>query len=115
MWLEPESMAKFSGYLLFHEMELHYLKKRGFKYISDGARSLSHDTNIHDFLIRKFNFRKAYANLHVVYTPWLGLAVKLAFPLRHWIDAVPLGPSKKAGILLKQESIRRECEAIASQ
>lgn len=114
MWLEPQAMAQFSGYLLLHEMELHYLRDRGFKYVSDGARSLSHDTNIHDFLIRKFNFRKAYARLHVVYRPWLGLAVKLAYPFRHWIGAVPLVPFQKAGILLKQEAIRHECEASVS-
>src|SRR5690554_3779610 len=105
MWLEPESMTKFSGYLLFHEMELHYLKERGFKYISDGARSLSHDTNIHDFLESKFGFRKAYARLHVVYVPWLAMAVKLAFPFRHLLAAVPLGAFQKATILLKQEEI----------
>ena len=114
MWLEPEAMAMFAGYLLFHEMELHYLQERGFKYISDGARSLSHDTNIHDFLIRKFNFRKAYARLNIVYAPWLGAAVVVAFPFRNLIKKVPFSPFKKASILLKQEKIRRGCAKVAS-
>ncbi|MGM0564429.1 MAG: hypothetical protein ACQES2_08865 [Pseudomonadota bacterium] len=114
IWFDPSSLKKYSSYALFYEMNRHYLKERGFGYVSDGARNLSHATEIHDFLVAKFGFRKAYANLHVVYTPWLGLAVKLAFPLRHWIDAVPLGPFKKAGILLKQEAIRRQCEEMAS-
>ncbi|WP_344701098.1 hypothetical protein [Halomonas cibimaris] len=112
MWLEPEAMAKFVGYLIFHEMELHYLQDRGFQYVSDGARSLSHDTNIHDFLIRKFNFRKAYAKLHVVYKPWLGAAVSCAYPFRNLIGKVSLGPFKKASILLKQEEIRRSCARV---
>lgn len=109
IWLEPDAMKKFTGYLLFHEMELHYLRDRGFKYISDGARSLSHNTNIHDFLESKFNFRKAYARLHVVYTPWLGLAVATAYPFRYLIKKLPLTIFQKVFILLKQEEIRREC------
>ena len=109
MWLEPDAMAKFAGYLLFHKMELHYLSERGLKYVSDGARSLSHDTNIHEFLIRKFNFRKAYARLHVVYAPWLGALLAVTFPFRKLIANVPWGPFKKASILLKQEEIRRHC------
>lgn len=112
MWLEPEAMANFAGYLLFHEMELHYLQTRGFTYVSDGSRSLSHDTNIHDFLIRKFNFRKAYGCLHVEYRPWLGVAVAFAYPFRRFIRKVSLRPFKKASILLKQEEIRRVCAKV---
>lgn len=114
MWLEPEAMAKFAGYLLFHEMELHYLQDRKFQYVSDGARSLSHDTNIHDFLISKFNFRKAYARLHVVYKPWLGAAIACAYPFRSLISKVTIGAFKKASILLKQEEIRRACSRVAN-
>ncbi|WP_297812646.1 hypothetical protein [uncultured Methylophaga sp.] len=111
MWLEPDAMKKFAGYLLFHEMELHYLDVRGFKYVSDGARSLSHDTNIHDFLMRKFNYRKAYSRLHVVYRNWLGLAIKLAYPFRNVIYRLPLNLFRKASVLLRQESIRRQSES----
>lgn len=113
MWLEPAAMAKFAGYLLFHKMELHYLRERQFKYVSDGARSLSHDTNIHDFLISKFNFRKAYAKLHVVYAPWLGIAVACAYPFRNLLKRSNWGVFKKASILLRQEEIRRECTRAA--
>jgi hypothetical protein len=112
MWLEPDAMAKFSGYLLFHEMEIHYLHDRGFQYISDGARSLSHHTNIHDFLIRKFNFHKSYARLHVVYVPWLFLSVSAAYPFRNLIKKIPWSPCQKASILLKQEEIRRKCAQV---
>ncbi|MTJ02276.1 GNAT family N-acetyltransferase [Idiomarina piscisalsi] len=110
MWLEPESMAKFAGYLLFHEMELNYLRDRRFQYVSDGTRSLSHDTNIHDFLLRKFNFRKAYSTLNVVYTPWLKVLINCCYPLRKMINKVQYTPFKKASVLLKQEEIRRARE-----
>lgn len=114
MWLEPDAMRKFAGYLLFHQMENHYLEERGFNYISDGARSLSHDTNIHDFLIRKFNFRKAHAHLHVIHTPWLGAAVATAYPFRNWIARISFDPFQKATILLRQEEIRRQCNEVSN-
>lgn len=115
MWFDPDAMSKFVGYLLFHKMEIYYLYERRFRYVSDGARSLSHDTNIHDFLISKFNFRRAYAKLNVVYSPWLGVLVAAAYPFRRVLDKSSLAVARKASILLKQESIRRECSALASQ
>ncbi|QNI02378.1 hypothetical protein HXW73_05215 [Halomonas sp. SH5A2] len=114
MWLEPESMSNFSGYLLFHEMELHYLRDCEFKYVSDGARSISHDTNIHGFLLSKFNFRRAYAKLHVVYVPWLKVAVSVSYPFRKLVSKVPFSPFRKASILLKQEEIRRASNKVSS-
>lgn len=114
IWFEPSALRKYSSYALFYEMNLHYLEERKFRYVSDGARSLSHDTQIHDFLESKFGFRKAYARLHVVYAPWLRVAVAVAFPLRNLIEKVRLGPFKKASILLKQEEIRRECAKVAN-
>lgn len=109
IWFEPSALRRYSSYVLFYEMNRHYIEERKFRYVSDGARSLSHETQIHDFLESKFGFRKAYARLHVVYTPWLSAAIAVAFPLRKLINKVSLGPFKKASIILKQEKIRREC------
>lgn len=109
IWFEPTALRKYSSYVLFYEMNRHYLEDREFRYVSDGARSLSHDTQIHDFLESKFGFRKAYAQLHVIYTPWLSAIVAIAFPFRSLIRKVPLRVFKKASILLRQEEIRREC------
>ena len=113
IWFEPSALRKYSSYALFYEMTHHYLKRRNLSYVSDGARSLSHNTQIHDFLESKFGFRKAYARLHVVYTPWLDFAIACAYPLRSWINKVSLGPFKKASILLRQEEIRRSCLKVA--
>ena len=114
IWFEPSALRKYSSYALFYEMNRHYLEERKFRYVSDGARSLSHDTQIHDFLESKFGFRKAYARLHVVYAPWLDASVAAAFPFRNLIKKMPFSPFKKASILLKQEEIRRECAKVAS-
>lgn len=112
IWFEPSALRKYSSYALFYEMNRYYLEDRSFRYVSDGARSLSHDTQIHHFLESKFGFRKAYACLNVVYSPWLGAAVFVAFPFRRLIERVPFSPFKKASILLAQEEIRRQCAKV---
>lgn len=109
MWCTPESMKKFSSYVLFHEMEKHYLYTLNFKYVSDGTRSINHDTNIHNFLISKFNFRKAYSRLNVCYQPWLLILVKFLFPFRKFIGLINNRNFKRITILLTQEAIRRQC------
>lgn len=113
IWFEPKALKKYSSYALFYEMNRYYLEDREMQYVSDGARSLSHATQIHDFLESKFGFRKAYARLHVIYKPWLRIAVATFYPLRKLIDKVSYGPFKKASILLKQEEIRRQCAEVA--
>lgn len=108
MWIDPVVLKKFAGYLLFYAMEQHYLVERGFRYLSDGARSISHSTNIHDFLIKKFLFRKAYARINIVYVPWLRLLIALFYPFRRVLRSVRIAPFNKASILLHQEHIRRK-------
>jgi hypothetical protein len=104
-WFDPAGFRRSSSYALFHVMNRHYLGERGLRYVSDGARSISHDTGIHDFLTRNFGFRRAYARLHVVYAPGLGALVAIAFPLRGLLGRV----SRRAGVLLEQERLRRAC------
>lgn len=115
MWLQPEAMKAFVGYLLFHEMNRYYLNERAMCYVSDGARSISHQTNIHDFLQSKFGFRKAYARLCVVYSPMLSWFVLLSYPWRCVIDRVPVKLFRQVSILLEQERIRRACTKLAGE
>ncbi|PYZ99574.1 hypothetical protein A6K26_009135 [Gammaproteobacteria bacterium 2W06] len=109
MWFQPEALKAYAGYALIHEMNKHYLNERGLRYVSDGARSISHDTNIHDFLEQKFGFRRAYARLRVVYFPGVGAAVRLLYPLRQWFAGRSSGVFQKIAVLLEQERIRRAC------
>lgn len=109
MWLTPESMKKFSSYLFFYEMEKYYLAERKFEYISDGARSISHDTNIHNFLISKFRYRKAYAKLRISYNPLLFCVINLLLPFKHLASLLPWEFASKVSTALEQELIRRSC------
>jgi hypothetical protein len=112
IWFEPSGLSKYSSYALFYEMNRYYLEEKKFRYVSDGARSLSHQTQIHDFLKSKFGFRYAYAQLHVVYVPWFGMLVSIAYRFRNLIKKIHWGPFRKATILLKQEEIRRKCSRM---
>lgn len=105
IWLTPESMKKYSSYILFHEMNKYYLNEKNLQYVSDGARSISHQTGIHDFLISKFAFRKAYSTLNLVYAPWLGLIIKLSYPFRTILKKVNISVINKVSILLEQHRI----------
>ena len=109
IWFCPEALKRYSGYLLIHKMNEHYLNDRRLKYVSDGARNISHQTNIHEFLEQKFGFRRAYARLRVVYAPGVGLAVWLLYPLRKWFSRRSAPMLQKVGVLLEQERIRRAC------
>lgn len=99
----PEYLNDYAAYALLYSMNEYYLGQNGFKYVNDGYRSLLHDTNIQEFLIRKFNFRKRYLKLKVRYTPWLGNVIRIIYPAR----SVFAGIDKRIQALLDQEMIRR--------
>ncbi|WP_175507770.1 GNAT family N-acetyltransferase [Halomonas korlensis] len=107
IWSTPDSLRQYASYALIYRMNLHYLNERGLRYVSDGARSISHNTGIHDFLIERFGFRKAYARLHVVYFPLLSPVVFALYPFRQRISQAQGPLCQKVNILLKQEAIRR--------
>ena len=72
-------------YGLYHAMNQYYLQERGFRYVSDGSRSITEHSHIHEFLIQNFNFRKAYCKLEVHYQWWMKIAVKLLYPFSNVI------------------------------
>ena len=91
-------------------MNQHYLNERKFRYVNDGARSISHETNIQEFLIKKFKFRRAYCKLHIIYSPKIRLVLSIIYPFRSIISLLKFGPFVKINILIYQEKIRRSYE-----
>lgn len=101
----PEFLnSKRTFYGLFYTMNQYYLSDKKFKYVTDGWRSVTEHSNIQPFLEQKFMFRKAYCSMQLYYVPWLNLAVKLLYPLRHW-KILPLNVRN----VLKFEEINRQC------
>jgi len=88
-------------------MNKYYLNERNFLYVNDGSRSLSHNTNIQNYLIEKFHFRKAYCKLNILYRKDIEFLVNLLFPIRKIIYRVDTNLFQKISVLLKHEEIRR--------
>jgi hypothetical protein len=100
----PEYKRKNTAYPyygLFHAMNQYYLQERGFRYVTDGARSITEHSHIQDFLIEKFHFRKSYCRLAVHYRWWMKIAVKMLYPFRKIITL----PRMKA--ILNMEAMQR--------
>lgn len=83
--LHPEYLNRYSSYALFYRMNEHYLAQEGFEYVTDGSRSISHDTGVQDFLMKEFGFEKARTGLHVHYRWPLGPLLRAAWPFRSWL------------------------------
>lgn len=98
---DPIYRKKYANYGLIYERSRHYLEERGLKYAISGFRSLTEHSNIQPFLIEKFKFRKAYCKANIVYKWWVGIAVRMLYPLRKIIRVA------KLQALLRVEEIRR--------
>jgi len=111
---EPDFLRYYSSYALFYTMNTYYLNEKNFKYVNNGARSISHSTNIQDLLIQKFLFRQAYCKLHILYTPTVKILVDVLFPFRHllkmlsFLSLIRINTLLKINILLKQEEMSRQ-------
>jgi len=88
-------------YGLIHTLNAYYLGEQGFRYVADGARTITEHSNIQDFLISNFGFRKAYCQLEVHYNWWMRIAVKLLYPFRKTI------PLRRIKAVLNMEAMQR--------
>lgn len=61
----------------------HYLNELGQKFICSGSRSLNHKTNVQDYKIKNWRFRKAFCKLHLVYRKDINIIIKLVYPFRN--------------------------------
>ena len=82
--IQPEYKhnGTFPYYGLFYCMNQYYLQEKGFRYVTDGSRSITEHSNIQPFLEDKFHFRKAYCHLAIFYKWWMKIAVKMLYPFR---------------------------------
>jgi len=88
-------------YGLIYEMNRYYFERNEIKYVCDGARTITEHSNIQLFLIEKFNFRKAYCQLQIVYIWWMKILVNLLYNFRKII------PFRKVKSILNMEAMKR--------
>jgi hypothetical protein len=78
---DPAHLGEYSSYALMHTMTEQYLQS-GVAWVNAGARSLAHDTTFQDYLIAKFQFRKAFIRLRVAFRPAYAFGLRATRPLR---------------------------------
>ena len=84
----PDYLPKyFPMYGLNHIVQEHYLKERALRYITNGSRSITEHSNIQNFLIEKFNYRKAYCHLKIYYKWYMKIAVAILYPIHKYIPS----------------------------
>ena len=79
----------------------------GIKYIHGGWRTMIHESNYQEYLMKNFGFRKAYCKLHIQYRPLMQIAVNVLYPLRGMIKNVKNKWIYTVWCALQQEEIRR--------
>ena len=109
--LHPEYEKAYPFYALMYEMNRYYLAEQGFGYVFGGYRCTRHETQIQEFLVKKFGWRKAFSHLYMMYRWDVGLFVKVTYPFGRWIGR--LGGRVKQLYLM--EGIRRSCERESPQ
>jgi hypothetical protein len=112
MKLDQEYFRFGLSYVLIFSIVDVYLTQKQFKYIHNGERSIRHDTEMQDFLIKRLGFRKAYANLHVKYKFLFNLVIKTCYPFRGVFNKLPGIVFHNIGSLLLQEKIARETNRL---
>lgn len=102
----PDFLRLYPSYAMRYLMHMHYLKDKSFEYINSGFRNVLHQTNIQEFLIKKFRYKKEYMKLNVVYRPYLSIYLSTTFPVRGVLSKI----SPKLAALYELEEIRRKCQ-----
>lgn len=102
----PDYLKLYPSYALIYTMNQYYLKDKSFEYVNDGFRNILHQTNIQQYLIEKFRFKKAYTNLKIVYKPHLSFLLSITFPFKEYLKQM----NPKLASLYALEEIRRKCQ-----
>jgi hypothetical protein len=79
----PDFLRLYSSYALFYEMNKCYLNEEKFSYVNAGFRNLLHETNVQDYLISKFHFRKQPIGLKIFYRPFIGKCILSTYSFRY--------------------------------
>jgi hypothetical protein len=101
--LHIDFLRLYPSYALFYQMNRYYLDEQTFSYVNDGFRGLLHETNIQEFLIRKFSFKKQPVGLKVHYRPLIGGCLSVTYPFRHLLGRL----YRPLAALYKLEEINR--------
>jgi len=111
IWYDPFYLKYYPVYALTYSLLEYYLNKEKCYFVSNGMRSIAHDTQMQNFLKTKFHFKKEYCRLNVVYSPLFHFLIQIAYPFQSiikFLDKIfSINIFHKIVVILKQEKIRR--------
>jgi len=111
IWYDQKYLKYYPIYALIYSLLKYYLDDQNYKLVSNGTRSIAHDTKMQEFLEIKFNFKKQYCQLNIVYSPILRYSISIAYyfyPIIKFFDKIiPNNLIHKTLIILKQEKIKK--------
>lgn len=99
----PEYLKLYPSEALFYTLNSFYLDNK-VAYVNDGFRSILHSTNIQEFLIRKFNFKKQSTKLNIIYKFPYSIFIKGTYPIMRKIAGI----NKRLDSLYELERIRKD-------
>lgn len=104
---DPEYLnTQVNAALVYYGLE-RYMQP-GIRYILGGYRTMVHDSNYQDYLLKNFGFRKAYCRLHIYYRPWMKMVVAMLYPFRATIKRFSTNKLLyQVWCTLRQEEIHR--------
>lgn len=103
---DPKYSRQHATYALQDRVLQEYVTRQT-KPLNNGFRSLDHDTQMQEFVLR-FGFKQVYTDLKVVYRPGLQTIVSLLYPFESLLSSLgSIGRIASLRTLLKQEKIRR--------
>lgn len=102
-----EYKRNYLNYALIHTMNKYYLNECQLNFVTDGSRNIYHPTQIQDFLIYKFQFRKAFCLLHVKYNLISKFVIIISTPFYNHLKKVRGDIFYKILTLLDQDKISK--------
>lgn len=104
--IDPNNLDCLPIYNLLYHINIYYLSERSYQFISDGRKSMFHETTFQSFLEKKFLYRKAYSKLHIEYSTIISLLIPLIRFFKFIILLFPnFGPFKKLTLLINYDQI----------
>lgn len=111
--ITPVALRDYAAYAIIHTILDHYIRQEGVL-VSNGSRSISHATDMQDFLL-KFGFEREYCDLRVIYHPAAELIVRCLYPFRAAVKRMTRLPAAhKISSALYQEELARDQEGATT-
>lgn len=104
---DPEYLNRRASDAIHYAVLDYYLNQNNYKFVSSGSRSIEHITNVQDYKISTFGFKKAYCKLHIKYNPKIKWLIKILYPFRNIIGKFKnISVLSKVYSLLKMEELK---------